>query len=65
MVYYPKPMHAQTAFNHAQCTVHNLQLACDDYVANRLCATVLSLPMHPYLETADIEHVCSVLIASL
>ena len=65
MVYYPKPMHAQTAFNHSQCTVHNLQLACDDYVANRLCATVLSLPMHPYLETADIEHVCSVLIASL
>jgi len=65
MVYYPKPMHAQTAFNHAQCTVHNLQLACDDYVANRLCATVLSLPMHPYLEAADIEHVCSILIASL
>ncbi len=65
MVYYPKPMHAQTAFNHSQCTVHNLQLACDDYVANRLCATVLSLPMHPYLEAADIEHVCSILIASL
>ena len=65
MVYYPKAMHAQTAFNHAQCTVHNLQLACDDYVANRLCATVLSLPMHPYLEAADIEHVCSILIASL
>ena len=65
MVYYPKAMHAQTAFRHSQCTVHNLQLACDDYVANRLCATVLSLPMHPYLEAADIEHVCSILIASL
>lgn len=65
MVYYPKPMHAQTAFNHSQCTAHNSQLACDDYVANRLCATVLSLPMHPYLEATDIEHVCSILIASL
>lgn len=65
MVYYPKPMHAQTAFNHSQCTAHNSQLASNDYVANRLCATVLSLPMHPYLEAADIEHVCSILIASL
>jgi dTDP-4-amino-4,6-dideoxygalactose transaminase len=58
MVYYPKPMHAQTAFK-------NSQLGCDHYVANHLCATVLSLPMHPYIEPSDIEHVCSVLIASL
>ena len=58
MVYYPKPMHAQTAFK-------NSQLGCDHYVANKLCATVLSLPMHPYIEPSDIEHVCSVLIASL
>ena len=58
MVYYPRPMHAQTAFK-------NSQLGCDHYVANKLCATVLSLPMHPYIEPSDIEHVCSVLIASL
>ncbi len=63
MVYYPKPMHLQTAFNNAQCTMHNAQLNCD--VAERLCSTVLSLPMHPYLESSDIELICSTLIASL
>ena len=63
MVYYPKPMHLQTAFNNAQCTMHNAQLNCD--VAERLCSTVLSLPMHPYLESSDIEQICSTLIASL
>ena len=63
MVYYPKPMHLQTAFNNAQCTMHNAQLNCD--VAERLCSTVLSLPMHPYLESSDIELISSTLIASL
>ena len=63
MVYYPKPMHLQTAFNNAQCTMHNAQLNCD--VAEKLCSTVLSLPMHPYLESSDIEQICSTLIASL
>jgi dTDP-4-amino-4,6-dideoxygalactose transaminase len=63
MVYYPKTMHAQTAFSNLQSSTINLQYS--NYVANRLCATVLSLPMHPYLEAADIEHVCSTLIASL
>ena len=65
MVYYPKPMHSQTAFNNAQCAMHNAQLGCDQYVANQLSNTVLSLPMHPYLESSDIERISSVLIASL
>ena len=63
MVYYPKPMHQQTAFQNAQCTMHNAQLNCD--VAERLCGTVLSLPMHPYMEPSDIERICSTLLASL
>lgn len=63
MVYYPKPMHSQTAFNNPQYAIHNSQFNCD--VAERLCATVLSLPMHPYLEDADIERVCSTLISCL
>ena len=43
MVYYPKPMHKQQAFS-------NLEFNEEDYVnTNRLCDTVLSLPMHPYL----------------
>lgn len=58
MVYYPKPMHSQTAFA-------NSQLGCDNYAAGQLSNTVLSLPMHPYLELSEIEHICSVLTASL
>ena len=43
MVYYPKPMHKQQAFN--DCI--NLL---DSYeVTEKLCDTVLSLPIHPYI----------------
>ena len=62
MVYYPKTMHEQTAFN-ASGTMDNSY--CDNYAAKRICSTVLSLPMHPYLETSDIEYICSKLIAAL
>lgn len=43
MVYYPKPMHRQNAFAGTESA------AADCPVAERLCETVLSLPMHPYL----------------
>ena len=61
MVYYPKPMHLQTAFANAQWSMVNGQCP----TAERLCSTVLSLPMHPYLESSDIELISSTLIASL
>jgi len=61
MVYYPKTMHEQTAFKNCQCSIFNYQL----YRATRLCGTVLSLPMHPYLEISEIEDICSKLIALL
>lgn len=64
MVYYPKTMHQQTAFNTPQSTAHT-PLNYDNYKAQQLSATVLSLPMHPYLEASDIEHICTTLIASL
>lgn len=60
MIYYPKAMHQQTAFQGI-----NSPVCCDEYVTTRLCATVLSLPMHPYLELPEIEHICSTLIAAL
>ena len=76
MVYYPKPMHQQTAFKNGQWTMDrsssarllptgrkNGQLKCEK--AERLCGTVLSLPMHPYIEPSDIERICSTLLASL
>lgn len=52
MVYYPKPMHLQTAFA-------GLAAADACPVATRLCGEVLSLPMHPYLTTEDIGRVCA------
>lgn len=61
MVYYPKTMHAQTAFKNSECSMFNYQ----SYNSNRLCSTVLSLPMHPYLETPEVEEICSKLIAVL
>ena len=61
MVYYPKPMHQQTAFANIQSSKDNVQCP----TASRLCATVLSLPMHPYLDSSTIEQICSTLIASL
>lgn len=43
MVYYPKPMHQQKAFSGTDSA------AADCPVTERLCRTVLSLPMHPYM----------------
>ena len=45
MVYYPKPMHLQKAFAGTDSAV------ADCPVTERLCETVLSLPMHPYMSS--------------
>lgn len=57
MVYYPVPMHAQKAFASLE------KRGCP--VASRLCETVLSLPMHPYLTEEQIDTVSAELIAAL
>lgn len=51
MIYYPRGLHQQTAYK-------TMQLS-DDQYPNTVKATkcVLSLPMHPYLTTEDIENV--------
>ena len=51
MVYYPKPMHLQTAFAGLPAR------SCP--VATSLCDRVLSLPMHPYLTEEQIDTVCN------
>lgn len=59
MVYYPTPMHAQSAF---------YDLGYPDEVcpvASRLGQTVLSLPMHPYLKDEDIQTVINAIKASI
>ncbi|RHW30399.1 DegT/DnrJ/EryC1/StrS family aminotransferase [Oceanobacillus profundus] len=51
MVYYVKPMHKQEAFS-------NLNFNESDFeVTNKLCDTVLSLPMHPYLKEDEVAKV--------
>lgn len=50
MVYYPKPMHCQKAFEGARQYV-----GCP--VTERLCDTVLALPMHPYMTEEQIMSV--------
>lgn len=60
MVYYPKPMHAQTAFRPLSPSVDF-----SSYTATRLCDTVLSLPMHPYIELSEIDQVCRAVIDNL
>lgn len=53
MIYYPIPLHKQKAFA-------GLTGQLDDFpVTEKLCDSVLSLPMHPYLQVDEIDIVCS------
>jgi dTDP-4-amino-4,6-dideoxygalactose transaminase len=45
-IYYPKPLHQQTAYCKFPCAGNGVP------VSERLAGEVLSLPMHPYLEEA-------------
>lgn len=55
MIYYNKPMHKQEAFS-------DLEIDNNDYpITNKLCETVLSLPMHPYLKEEEISAVVQVI----
>lgn len=56
MVYYPKPMHLQTAFKDLPSSIRHLPSA------TKLSKTVLSLPMHPYLTEEDITNVKDAII---
>lgn len=56
MVYYAKPMHLQGAFAGTDSA------DADCPVTEQLCATVLSLPMHPYLTQEDVKFVVKTLL---
>ena len=73
MVYYPKPMHAQTAFqSHAVLEPVALGSAASlveerhslFFSSDSLSRTALSLPMHPYLTDAEIKTVVNTIKAS-
>lgn len=59
MVYYPKTMHSHGAFAGTDSSV------ADSPIAERLCKTVLSLPMDPYKTREDIDLVVSELKKAL
>lgn len=52
MIYYPIPMHRQGAYRSLDTVVSQCP------VASKLCDTVLSLPIHPYITSEEIERVC-------
>ena len=79
MVYYPKPMHLQTAFADFSTRPYGLGRNDSDSmsfraksrnldlcpVAASLCDRVLSLPMHPYMTPEEIGIVCDSIRKSL
>jgi dTDP-4-amino-4,6-dideoxygalactose transaminase len=58
-IYYPKPVHQQTAYRHFPQAPGGLP------VSERLARQVLSLPMHPYLHEAVQDRVVEALVAAL
>lgn len=59
MVYYPIPMHRQTAFKYLNKEMN----LCP--VSDRLADCVLSLPIHPYLSEEDQDLICNTLKSTL
>ncbi len=59
MVYYMKPMHLQGAFAGTDSSI------ADCPVTERLCKTVLSVPLHPYMEAKDVSFVVEKIKAAL
>lgn len=57
-VYYPKPLHLQTAFAGLGYKEGDFPITED--ISNR----IFSLPMHPYLKENEIERICAVIVAS-
>ena len=57
-VYYPAPLHRQTAYD-------SYPRVPDLSVSERSAATVLSLPMHPYLEEGTQNRICDIIRQAL
>ena len=53
-IYYPIPMHRQTAFSYLNLDDNRCP------VSDQLADTVISLPIHPYLSEADQDMICQV-----
>ena len=53
-IYYPIPMHRQTAFNYLNLEENRCP------VSDQLADTVISLPIHPYLSESEQDMICKV-----
>ena len=58
-IYYPIPMHKQTAFNYLDPADNRCP------VSEQLADTVISLPIHPYLSEADQDMICKAVVEFL
>jgi UDP-2-acetamido-2-deoxy-ribo-hexuluronate aminotransferase len=55
-IHYPIPLHAQEVFS-------PMRLRDKDFpVSTRVSNEVFSLPMHPFLPDADVDHICRAVI---
>ena len=52
-IYYVKPMHKQQAFKDSRSAI------ADCPITEKLCSSVLCLPIHPYLEDDEVEYICT------
>ena len=58
-IYYPVPMHQQPPYQRSPASNGGLSVTAD------LCARVMALPMHPYLEDAQQQQVATALASAL
>jgi UDP-2-acetamido-2-deoxy-ribo-hexuluronate aminotransferase len=58
-IYYPRPMHMQTAYAQYGSGTGSLP------VSERLSQRILALPMHPYLDEATLERICTAVNAAV
>ncbi len=59
MVYYPKPLHQQTAYKHFPTATGGALRVSED-----LAERVFSLPMHPYLENETVDYIAESLLSA-
>ena len=59
MIYYPTPLHKQSAFSYLELD----ETICPN--TTKLCSTVLSLPIHPYLSDEEVQSVINTIKSSL
>lgn len=58
-VYYPKPLHVQTAYSYLGYKTGSFP------ASEKAAETIFSIPMHPYLSAQDQEHIAEVILKAV